>query len=250
HARNFGPWVSSRKTLRTSGEDIGFAVQRGNQPIDTFAFEDGPEFRATGRHLADRAVKVDVGDQPCIAIASHHIINIDWLTVRFDDLALHHETSSSWLFSGDLQFLPGVAVETIGIDCRDVTPEAFDDLLPLRLGQRDPGRAHRQAGHCRDIEAPTYNPNFGSCLQARRQFACRFATIAGGVNLAGGVLAGLVAGRADIFAAPRWGCDTSAALHPTAPLFRASWQKTRRCADPRWEVGRTLVPNGWLPGSA
>src|SRR5215468_8358362 len=46
-------------------------------------------------------------------------------------------------------------------------------------------------------------PNFGSCLQARRQFACRFATIAGGVNLAGGVLAGLVAGRADIFAAPR-----------------------------------------------
>jgi len=148
--------------LRTSGEDIGFAVQRGNQPIDTFAFEDGPEFRAAGRHLADRAVKVDVGDQPCIAIASHHIINIDWLTVRFDDLALHHETSSSWLFSGDLQFLPGVAVETIGIDCRDVTPEAFDDLLPLRLGQRDPGRANRQAGHCRDVEAPTYN-GFQTC---------------------------------------------------------------------------------------
>ena len=48
-----------------------------------------------------------------------------------------------------------------------------------------------------------YKPNFGSCLQARRQFACQFATIAGGVNLAGGVLAGLVAGRADIFAAPR-----------------------------------------------
>jgi len=49
----------------------------------------------------------------------------------------------------------------------------------------------------------TDDPNFGSCLQARRQFACQFATIAGGVNLAGGVLAGLVAGRADIFAAPR-----------------------------------------------
>jgi FG-GAP-like repeat len=46
-------------------------------------------------------------------------------------------------------------------------------------------------------------PNFCSCLQALRQFACQFATIAGGVNLAGGVLAGSVAGRADISAAPR-----------------------------------------------
>jgi len=46
-------------------------------------------------------------------------------------------------------------------------------------------------------------PKSGSCLQAGRQFAYQFATIAGGVNLAGGVLAGLVAGRANIFAAPR-----------------------------------------------
>src|ERR1700730_15642791 len=42
------------------------------------------------------------------------------------------------LFSGDLQFLPGIAVKTIGIDRRDVTPEAFDDLLPLRFGQSGP----------------------------------------------------------------------------------------------------------------
>jgi hypothetical protein len=46
-------------------------------------------------------------------------------------------------------------------------------------------------------------PKSGSCLQAGRQFAYQFATIAGGVNLAGGVLAGLVAGRANIFATPR-----------------------------------------------
>src|SRR5215472_2345346 len=102
HARCFGPWVSSRKTLCTGVEGIGFAVQRGNQPVDTFVFEDRPEFGATGRHLADHAVKVDIGDQPSIAVAPHHIIDIDRLTIRFDDLALHHETSSSWLFSGDL----------------------------------------------------------------------------------------------------------------------------------------------------
>src|ERR1700738_690971 len=162
HARNFGPWVSSRKTLRTSVEDIRFAVKRGDQPVDTFAFEDSPEFGATGRYLADRAVKVDIGDQPCIAVAPHHVVDIDRLTVRFDDLALHHDAGSSRLFSGDLQFLPGVAVKTIGIDRRDVTPEAFDDLLPVRLGQSGPGRANRQAGHRRDVEAPTYN-RFQSC---------------------------------------------------------------------------------------
>ena len=64
HTPNFGLWVSSRETLRTGVEDIGFAVQRRNQPVDTFAFEDSPEFGATGRHVADRAVKVDIGNQP------------------------------------------------------------------------------------------------------------------------------------------------------------------------------------------
>ena len=33
-------------------------------------------------------------------------------------------------------------------------------------------------------------PNFGSCLQGRRRFASQVATTAGGVNLAGSVLAG------------------------------------------------------------
>src|SRR5215469_10948288 len=49
----------------------------------------------------------------------------------------------------------------------------------------------------------TYDPKSGSCLQARRQFTSRFATVAGGVNPAAGVRAGSVAGRADIFAVPR-----------------------------------------------
>jgi len=46
--------------LRTGGEDIGFTVQRGDQPVDTFVLEDSPKFGATGRYLADRAVKVDI----------------------------------------------------------------------------------------------------------------------------------------------------------------------------------------------
>ena len=59
-AHNFGPWVSSRKTLRASVEDIGFAVKRGDQPVESFIFQDSPKFGATGRYLADRAVKVDI----------------------------------------------------------------------------------------------------------------------------------------------------------------------------------------------
>ena len=131
--RNFGPRVGSRKTLRSSVEHIGFPVKRRDQPVDSLVFQDSAEFGVAGRYLADRPVKVDIGDQPCIAIAPHHVIDTDRLTVRFDDLALDHDTSRSWLFSRDLQLLPAVAVETIGIDGRDVTPEAVDDLLPLRL---------------------------------------------------------------------------------------------------------------------
>jgi hypothetical protein len=73
---------------------------------------------------------------------------------------------------------------------------------------------------CSGPERITLNP----AVDSRRggNFASRFATIAGGVSPAAGVRAGSVAGRADIFAVPRSGCDTSVALRPTAPLFLAT----------------------------
>src|SRR5262249_30014788 len=94
-------------------------------------------------------------------------------------------------------------------------------------------RIGKEASQCTDNNPSDrfIEPKSGSCLQARRRFASQFATTAGGVNLAAGVLAGLVAGRADIFAAPRWGCDTSAALHPTAALLRAPGKRTGGWAD-------------------
>ena len=58
--RNFDPRVSFRTGLRSPVEDIGFAVKRSDQPVDTFVFEDSSKFGATRRYLADRAVKVDV----------------------------------------------------------------------------------------------------------------------------------------------------------------------------------------------
>src|SRR5215470_1071507 len=46
------------------------------------------------------------------------------------------------------------------------------------------------------------------------------------VKPAAGARAGSIAGRADIFAVPRSRCDTSVALRPTAPLLRATRQRS------------------------
>ena len=40
------------------------------------------------------------------------------------------------LLAGHLQFLPGLTVETIGIDRRDVAPKTLGDLLALRRADK------------------------------------------------------------------------------------------------------------------
>ena len=85
--------------------------------------------------------------------------------------------------------------------------------------------------NCTSLFCSFNDPKSGSSLQARRQFAPRFATVAGGIKPAAGVRAGSVAGRAGIFAVPRSRCDTSAARHPTALLLRATRQRSGRCED-------------------
>ena len=51
-----------------SGEHVGLAVERGDQPVDAFVPEDSGKFRAAGRDFADRAVEIDVGNQPAFAV--------------------------------------------------------------------------------------------------------------------------------------------------------------------------------------
>src|SRR5262249_30755294 len=59
------------------------------------------------------------------------------------------------LLAGDLQLLPGIAVEPIGIDRGDVAPKALDELLPPRLAETGPrGGTDRQPGHRRDVKGP------------------------------------------------------------------------------------------------
>jgi hypothetical protein len=58
-------------------KQVGLAVQCRDQAIDAFALQDGGEFGATGCHLADRAVEIDIRNQPGIAVAAHQIIDFN-----------------------------------------------------------------------------------------------------------------------------------------------------------------------------
>jgi hypothetical protein len=137
-----------------SGNQVGPAVERGDQPFDALILEDCGEFPVAGRHLADRAVEIDVGNQPALAVAPHHVVDLDRVAIGLHDLAGHKDPNAIRLFAGDLQFLSGIAVEAVGIDRRDVARKALADLLALRLAEIGPVRADRQTGHRRNIEGP------------------------------------------------------------------------------------------------
>src|SRR5947209_20253415 len=68
-----------------------------------------------------------------------------------------------WLLAGHLELLSRKAVETVGIDRRDIPPEALRHLLALGLAERGPGRADRQRSEerrvgkeCRSRGAPDH----------------------------------------------------------------------------------------------
>ena len=67
------------------------------RPSTPSVLEDRAEFGAAGRHFADRAVEVDVGDQPIIAVAAHQVIDLDRLAIGFDDLALDQDAGRHWV---------------------------------------------------------------------------------------------------------------------------------------------------------
>src|SRR6516165_7451773 len=68
-------------------------------------------------------------------------------------MALYHHPGWVGLLPGCLGLLSGIAVKTIGVDCRDVTADALGHLLALRLAQTGPCRADRQPRHRSDVKA-------------------------------------------------------------------------------------------------
>src|SRR5439155_23127108 len=61
----------------------------------------------------DRAVEVDIGDQPALAAAAHHVVDFDRLAVGFDDPAAHPDPGRGGFFAGHLQLLSAIAVEAV-----------------------------------------------------------------------------------------------------------------------------------------
>src|SRR6516162_8604986 len=141
-----------KRSGASAGQRIGLAVQGADEAVDTLVLQNSGEFGAAGRHLTDRAVEIDVGNQPGIAVLAHQIVDLYRLAIRFDDLAVDHGAGSSGLLVGDLQLLSGIAVETVGIDRRDVAPKSVDDLLPLTLAHLGPRGSNRKSRHRRDVE--------------------------------------------------------------------------------------------------
>src|SRR6266481_2984864 len=88
------------------------------QTVNAFRLQDGGEFGAPGRHPADCAVEIDVRDRPVVTAVAHHVVDLDRLTIGFDDLALHNDAGGSRLLTGYLQLLAAIAVEAVGIDRR------------------------------------------------------------------------------------------------------------------------------------
>src|SRR5260370_406082 len=133
---------------------VGTVIDAYDQDADALAVQDRGKFGVAGRTLADRAVEIDVGDQPTVTVAVHHIVDGDQIAVGLDDLAAHHNAGRRELLAGHLQLLSGVAVKAVGVDRRDIATEALRHLLPLGFAQSGPGRADRQAGHRRNVESP------------------------------------------------------------------------------------------------
>ena len=100
---------------RGRSEDIRLAVERGDQAVDTVLLQDGSELGAAGSDFTDRAVEIDIGDQPAVVAAPHHVVDFDGLAIGFDDLALHHDAGWRGLPASHLQLLSVIAVKAVSV---------------------------------------------------------------------------------------------------------------------------------------
>src|SRR6516164_9485403 len=138
-------------------QQVDLAVQCHDQTVDPFAPKDRVELRALYRQLADRAVEEDIGNLPRALVLMHQIVEGGRITVGFDNLGLDNDVRIVGPFAGDLQLLPRIAVEPVGVGRRDIVPERVDQLLLLSGRERCPGRAYGESGHGRDVKDPVDN---------------------------------------------------------------------------------------------
>src|SRR5262245_57710919 len=70
-----------RRLCHSRGQDVRFAVERRDQAVNALTLEDRGKFGAAGRNLTDCAVEVNVGDQPAVTVATHHVVDVDRLAI-------------------------------------------------------------------------------------------------------------------------------------------------------------------------
>ena len=100
---------------RGGSEDVGLSVEGHDQTVDAVLLQDGSKLGATGSNFTDRAIEIDIGDQPAVAVAPHHVVDFDRLTVGFDDLALHHDAGWRRLLASHFQLLSVIAVKAVSV---------------------------------------------------------------------------------------------------------------------------------------
>jgi hypothetical protein len=101
-------------------------VERRNQTVNAVVLQDGGEFGAACRHFADGAIEVNVGNEPALTVAPHHIVDFDRLAIGLDDLAVHHDAAGIGLFARSpaaaarhrCRILIGIFVGVVGLYIR------------------------------------------------------------------------------------------------------------------------------------
>ena len=91
---------------RGRSADVGLAVERRDQTVDAVFLQDGSELKAAGSRFTDRTVEMDIGDQPVVAVGSHHLVDFDQLAIGFGDLALDHDTRWRGRLASPSSFCP------------------------------------------------------------------------------------------------------------------------------------------------
>src|SRR5262249_52794033 len=115
------------------------------------------EFRAARRDFADRAVEIDVGNQPAVTGTAHCVVDLDGLSIGFNDPAAHHDPRRCRLFAGHLQLLSGITVKAVSINRRDVPSVALGHLLALSVTQTGPSPAEGEPRHLGNVKAAANN---------------------------------------------------------------------------------------------
>src|SRR5215467_11893761 len=127
------PYLQGFRRRRSA--DVGLAVEGRDQTVDAVFLQDGSELKAAGSRFTDRTVEIDIGDQPVVAVGSHHVVDFDQLAIGFGDLALDHDTRCRGRLASHLPLPSGISVKALRVYRRAVMSIALGHLITCNSAQ-------------------------------------------------------------------------------------------------------------------